>query len=274
VAPPRIFCITAPEARVAAVIARGPSEWCSIGRWDYATMTYEPGAWLHGVIYPQRCDLSPDGRIFCYFTLKKYADWPASNAYLAMSRLPWLTALAAWGVGNTWTRGAHFVPDRSVWELGDPDIGDARPCRDKYGLAFVRPGTFAVERRRGWTESADTPPQRADDMWDQHREVAMEKPSPADPRRRLRVSGWHAAHRSLEPKRFSPPAYALDDGSRSRPLDGVWWADWSYDGGLLVATEDGRLQAREADGDAIRWEHNLDGRVPDPQPAPPEASAW
>ncbi|HSS68366.1 MAG TPA: hypothetical protein VLK34_07430 [Nocardioidaceae bacterium] len=226
------------------------------------------------MIYPQRCDLSPDGRIFCYFTLKKHADWPASNAYLAMSRLPWLTALAAWGVGSTWTRGAHFVSDRSVWEWGDPDVGDAGPCREKYGLAHIRPGTFAVERRRGWTETADTPPRRADDMWDEHRQVALEKPSPTEPGHALRVSGWYAAHRALEPERFSPPAYALDGGSGRRGLDGVWWADWSPGGDLLIATEDGRLQRRSPDGATVRWEHDLSALVPDPTPPPADAARW
>jgi hypothetical protein len=274
VAPPRIFCITAPDARVAAVIARGPSEWCHIGRWDYERMTYQPGAWLHGVIYPQRCDLSPDGELFCYFTLKKHADWPATNAYLAVSRLPWLTALAAWGVGSTWTRGAHFVADRGSWEWGDPDIGDAAPLRARYGIEFVRPATFAVERRRGWTETADTPPRRSDDMWDEQRDVRLEKASPTEPGLRLRVGGWFAAHRALEPQRYSPPEYALDDGSEQSVLEGAWWADWSHDGDLLIATADGRLQVRDADGATVRWEHSLDGRAPDPQPPPPEAAHW
>jgi hypothetical protein len=271
---PRVFCVPASDAPIVAVIRRGPSEWCHIGRWDYEQDSYEPGSWLHGVIYPQRCDLSPDGRWFCYFTLKKHADWPASNAYLAISRLPWLTALAAWGVGNTWTRGAHFVFDRSVWEWGDPDIGDAGPCREKHGLAYVRPGTFAVERRRGWTETADTPPRRDDDMWDQHRQVRMQKPCPTDPTRLLRVDGWHAAHRTLEPKRFSPPQYMLDDGSGPRTLAGVWWADWSRGGDLLVTTEDGRLQRRSPDGATVDWERDLSVMAPDPKPPPVDASIW
>src|SRR5438093_1236460 len=191
---PRIFCITAPETQVAAVIRRGPSEWSSLGLWDYAHDRYQHGGWLHGVIYPQRCDLSPDGRWFCFFTLKKYADWPAGNAYVAISRLPWLTALAAWGLGSTWTRGAHFVSDRSVWEWGDPDVGDAGPCRERFGLAYVRPASYAVERRRGWSETADTPPRREDDMWDERRQITMEKPSP-DGSALLLATGRYAAHR-------------------------------------------------------------------------------
>jgi hypothetical protein len=50
-----------------AVLRRGPSH---VGRWDLARGTYEPGAWIRANLYPQRCDLSPDGRWLCYFTLK------------------------------------------------------------------------------------------------------------------------------------------------------------------------------------------------------------
>ena len=65
---PRIFGIPATEAPVVALIRRGPSDWCHVGRWDVETMDFQPGSWLRGTIYPQRCDLSPDGRWLCYFT--------------------------------------------------------------------------------------------------------------------------------------------------------------------------------------------------------------
>src|SRR3989449_10016529 len=87
--------------------------------------------WIRANLYPQRCDLSPNGRWFCYFTLKSSAKWKAGRTYVAMSRLPWLTALAAWGTCGTWTRGLHFVENRRVWDVGAPDAGDVRPCRKK-----------------------------------------------------------------------------------------------------------------------------------------------
>jgi hypothetical protein len=51
---------------------------------------------LHGTVYPQRCDLSPDGRYLCYFAFKGDSTWDLGATYIAISRLPWLTALAAW----------------------------------------------------------------------------------------------------------------------------------------------------------------------------------
>ena len=85
---PRIFGIVANEAPVVAVIRRGPSSWCATGRWDVAAATYEPGTWIHGTVYPQRCDLSPDGRWLAAFVLKQSGDWAAGSAYVSLSRLP------------------------------------------------------------------------------------------------------------------------------------------------------------------------------------------
>jgi len=181
-----------------AVLRRGPSAWSHVGRWDVGSGRFESGSWLRGTIYPQRCDLSPDGRWLAYFALKTPAPWTPGPTYIAISRLPWVHALVAWGTGGTWTQGVHFVEDRDVWDPGTPDEGDAGPVRVRSGLRFTRADTFAVERRRGWTETADTPPREPDDMWDERRvdRLRMEKARPgSDGSERLIVGGWYAAFR-------------------------------------------------------------------------------
>ena len=271
---PRIFGIVANEAPVVAVIRRGPSSWCATGRWDVAAATYEPGTWIHGTVYPQRCDLSPDGRWLAAFVLKQSGDWAAGSAYVSLSRLPWLTALAAWGIGSTWTNGVHFLPEPGLWPASEPDVGDPTPCRERYGLAWTGAASFAVERRRGWCEAASTPPRDPDDVWDQRREVTMEKPSPGRPDLLLHARGWYAAFRAFEPDRFGESAYWLEIDGGSVALDGVQWADRSLDGRLLVATSDGRLQVRDETAADVTWEHDLAEETPHPTPPPPEASAW
>lgn len=276
---PRLFGIPALRAPVVAVLRRGPSDWTHVGRWDLARDVYEPGAWLHGTVYPQRCDLSPDGRWLCYFSLKGGARWATGATYVAISRLPWLTALAAWGTCGTWTRGLHFVEDPGAWPVGPPDEGDAGPCRGRLGLAFTPPATFAVERRRGWTETADTPPRQPGDVWDEQRAdlVKMEKPRPgSEGRVRLVVEGRFAAFRSSLPGEPKGADYVLVGGGQREPLADVQWADWDAGGRLLVATRDGRLQARHLDaaGLSVRWEVDLSGLTPDPAPAPDEARRW
>lgn len=271
---PRLFGIVATDAPVVAVIRRGPSAWCALGRWDVATDTYEPGSWLRGTIYPQRCDLSPDGRWLVAFVLKQSADWAAGGAYVAISRPPWLTALAAWGIGSTWTSGLHFLAEPGTWPEVEPDVGDPAPVRERYGLAWTGAGSFAVERRRGWAETASTPTRRPDDMWDQDRDVEIEKASPSRPDVVLHVRGWHAAFRSFEPNRFGESAYWLEIDGVRRDLPEVQWADWAHDGRLLVATASGRLQAREVDGERVMWEHDVASEKPHRTPPPREAHGW
>jgi hypothetical protein len=108
---------------------------------------------------------------------KQHADWPAGGAYVAISRPPWLTALAAWGIGSTWTSGMHFLPEAGEWPPTNADVGDPAPVRRRYGLAWTPAASFAVERRRGWAEASSTPPRHPEDAWDQNRDVEMEKAS-------------------------------------------------------------------------------------------------
>jgi len=252
-----------------------------VSRWHLDKPEYEPGSWLRGTIYPQRCDLSPDGRWLAYFALKPSAEWELGPAYIAISRLPWLTALAAWGIGSTWTRGMQFVEDPSVWRVDEPDEGDLGPLRGRFGLRMSRADSFAVERRHGWTETADTPPRAEDDAWDERRgdRIVMEKMRPgSDGSERLTVRGTYAAIRELRGIR-TDVRYHLQRADGPIHLEDVQWADWDARGRLLVATEEGRLQIREIDSVAsqpgtVEWEADESAFTPDPSPPPRDAAVW
>jgi hypothetical protein len=278
---PRLFGIPATEASSIAILRRGPSDWSHVGRWDPEAGTYEPGAWIHGRLYPQRCDVSPDGRWLVAFIYKDSWSWQAGPTYLAVSRLPWLTALAAWGTGSTWTRGLRFVPKgTAAFPPGPPDVGDVAPLLARYDVELRRAISFAVERDRGWTETADTPPLETRGAWDERdvERVTMEKSRPGDPATRLLVRGRFAAHRSMEPAvggvRYLIAPAGADDGD-AMSLRDVQWADWSRDGRLLVATMTGELEVRDDPGrEDASWRHDLSSMTPSPQPAPAEASRW
>jgi hypothetical protein len=277
---PRIFCIPALRAPVVAIIRRGPSSWMHVSRWDLEKPEYEPGSWLRGTIYPQRCDVSPDGRWFISFSLKAFAEWDLGPTYIAISRLPWLTALAAWGIGSTWTRGMQFLEDASVWQVEEPDVGDLDAVRGRFGLRMSRADSFAVERRRGWTETADTPPRAADDAWDERRgdRIVMQKIRPSsNGSERLTVRGTYAAVRELHGIR-TDVRYELHRAGEPTHLEGVQWADWDARGRLLVATADGQLQIRNVASTSgpgiVEWEADENALAPDPTPPPPEAADW
>ena len=284
----QVFGIGSTGADVVAVLRRGPSGWSHVGRWDIAARRYEPGSWLYGKLYPQRCDLSADGRYLCYFALKGKSTWELGPTYIAVSRLPWLTALAAWRTSGTYTRGAHFVADASRCDLGPPDAGDTGGLRDRYGLAMTEAASYPVERRRGWRETPGTPPRAKTDVWDEERaeEVTMARPQPEPEGERppwrggarplLVVSGGYAAHRSL-PQYRNPPRYELLDGpagSVLEHLDEVQWADWAGSGELLTATTDGRLQIRDRVTLQVSWEHDLAPMRPHGGVPPAEAGHW
>lgn len=271
---PRLFGLTANRAPVVAVLRRGPSHWSHVSRWDIDTGVVQPGAWLRGTIAPQKCDLSPDGRWFAYTAVKYPGDWEGGAVYQAVSKLPWLTALAAWNVGTTYTRGMHFVYDPGRSAVGHPDLGSVEPLLRTLGVEPTPVYQFAVERRRGWTEAPGTPHRTEGGPWDGHRDVEMVKSGPGgEPT--LHVQGSHAGFRS-SPSFHDPALYHLQWPNRQAVLDDVQWADWSDDGRLLVATVDGRLQIREVSRHASRidFEHDMSLLAPDPTPPPEAARRW
>lgn len=200
------------------------------------------------------------------------SNWPAGDVYEAISRLPWLTAFAAWNSGTTYTRGLHFVDDPTESLAGDPDVGDVRPLLRRYGLRWTLPDQYAFERRRGWVESADSPPRREGDWWDERRRAIMLKTEPGGATA-LEVEGKYAAFRKGEP-RVEPPLYWLDRDGEIELLEGVQWADWAADGRLLIVTSDGRLETWSPAEGSRETIVDLGNLEPDPRPTPSWASKW
>jgi hypothetical protein len=269
---PRIYCIPATEAPVVAVFRRGPTNWSHLGRWDLAERRYEPGAWLHGRIFPRRSDLSPDGRMLCYFSHKPNATWKHGEAYVALSKLPWFTALHAFATCGTWTRGYYFSEDGG-WE--DPEHVKL-PIR--YGLRSIPVVQFASERRRGWEETPDSPPRDPKDVWDQHRNARMQKRQPLGERMLYVESvGWAGGEfgvgQAVDGLRVR---YSLESDGDLKHLDDFQWADWDREGKLLAATRSGKLQICDLDseGAKILFEQDLSVLDPNPTPAPAWAQRW
>lgn len=267
VVPPRIYCIPATKAPIVAVFRRGPADWSHVGCWDLCKQKYEPGAWLRGRIFPRRCDLSPDGRFLCYFVHKPAANWEHGDAYVAISRLPWLSALHAFGTCGTWSRGYYFTEDGSCDSSEDSRL--PIPC----GLRSIPIIQFANERRRGWEEAVDSPQRNPDDTWDQRRNARIRKRQPGGDRILCLESLGHAGgefgvDQSIDGLRVS---YSMEVDGEIQILDHLQWADWDRDGRLLTATRSGKLEIVNLRED--KWEvlFEADLSVLEPQPiAPPD----
>lgn len=101
----RLYVLLAREAPVGVVFRRGPSKQVLLLKWYTDQDRFEEGQWLKGRIYERRSDLSPKGEKLIYFAAnfkKPFYSW------IAISRPPYLTALALWPVGDTWTGGGLF----------------------------------------------------------------------------------------------------------------------------------------------------------------------
>ncbi|MDH4178325.1 MAG: hypothetical protein OEV72_12145 [Thermoleophilia bacterium] len=267
---PRLYCIPATEAPVVAVFRRGPTRWAHVGRWDLAAGRYEPGAWLGGRLFPRRSDLSPDGRLLSYFAHKPSARWEHGEAYVAVSRLPWLTALHAFATCGTWSYGYRFTRDAGE-RPGDLEL----PIR--WGLRSIPVEQFATERRRGWEEAPGSPARDPGDMWDERRNARLRKRQPQGDLVLHVESVGHAfgefARQAVDGMHV---LYSLEANGDVRLLEDLQWADWDADGRLLVATRAGRLQVRDPEGgrSSLLFEEDLALLAPSPQPSPAWARRW
>ena len=119
---PRLFVIFAKEAHEAVIFARGPSSWFHVIRWDTKNDRFYPGAWIKGRIYPERCDLSPDGELLLYFIHQgRKLGTSYTDAWTAISRSPWVDVIGLWPQGTTYGGGGRFI-------IKPANIDDIRYC--------------------------------------------------------------------------------------------------------------------------------------------------
>ena len=102
------------------IFRRGPASWYHVIRWDTHDDTLYRGAWFKGRIYPERCDLSPDGKLLLYFVHQgSRVRTGYTDAWTAISRNPWLTAIGLWPQGTTYGGGGRFTDNRSATIRGN-----------------------------------------------------------------------------------------------------------------------------------------------------------
>src|SRR3954468_5070913 len=131
---PKLFVIPAREETTAVILRRGPSEWYHVIQWDMRRDRFAHGAWLKGRIYEEKCDISPDGRLFVYFVHQgSRAGTQFTHAWTAISHVPWLEALVVWPQGTTYGGGGRFIDNQSLALRGV-----LHPALDEFPLRGVR----------------------------------------------------------------------------------------------------------------------------------------
>lgn len=150
--PPRLFVIFAKTAHEAVIFRRGPAAWYHVIRWNTQDDTFHRGAWFKGRIYPEKCDLSPDGELLLYFVHQgRRARTSYTDAWTAISRSPWLTAIGLWTHGTTYGGGGRFTDDRSIVIRG---CANAHPDHPGAGIA-VAIGNAPCHASSGEVEGAE-----------------------------------------------------------------------------------------------------------------------
>ena len=248
-APCRLSVYLARSAPTAVILRRGPSAWAQLTVWDRKNDTFETGQWFHGRVYERRCDLSPDGQFFIYFAAKhgrRPDDDDVGEAWTAISRPPYFTALALWRNLGSWYGGGVFDTDRHVL-LDVTCDKEPHPDFPPQGLTFdVCPADSAPWEQRllrdGWR--------------------LVERGF--DPRTHRRVGEREIWEKSSEQSgiklcrqiedvdftRFGGPygdTFWLEAAEDLVPLVDAAWADWDADRRLVVV-RDGRLYGVTVDG--------------------------
>jgi hypothetical protein len=275
-APPPVTCrllvILAREAPVGVIFRRdGRSGLNELITWHTDTDTFERGQWYKGQIWEYGSDLSPNGSLLIYPASGLPIDQVINENWLldwvAISRLPWLTAIAFWPLRDpapSFFGAGLFVDDRTVWissdtvELSSPK---ARKPNELVILTEPNQDSFSSTRleRDGWrvTPGCFNSPYEKADPWGT-RKIVMH---------------WHSF--SLGSRVHS---YALVEsrGGSEVPIEAAWWADWDQKG-RLVFTRDGKVFVVEFDaqGQMIPRElADFNADTFEPREAPAWAREW
>ncbi len=115
ITPARLHVIIAKESPFAVVFRRGPSKRVCTFLWDREKDEFTIGQWLKGRIYEHQADVSPDGKYMIYFATNHKCRSETGGLWTAVSRVPWLKAIALYSMGDTWEGGGVFLSSNRYW---------------------------------------------------------------------------------------------------------------------------------------------------------------
>ena len=289
----RLYSILAREANRAVVFRRGPSKRVQLLLWHTDTDKFEDGQWFKGRIYERRCDLSPSGKLLIYFAANyklPYFSWTA------VSKPPFLTALALWPKGDCWGGGGLFEKERKIsLNHGDHEMkladGFALPSRIRVEKPVLHAGRgedspiFDMRLKRDGWKNVQTGEQITHKLtasvWLEFKPALVwakiNAPSGGRYELQMQIRGI---------KERDGPWYLVDHlvkdmtSGATIVLERTDWADWCHSGDLLFA-KDGRLFrvgfSRDGELNELKSAKvliDLNGRTFTELAAPIEAKQW
>ena len=118
----RVHVLLARDTPMGLVIRRGPSKSVATILWNRDTDDFQVGQWLKGRIYERRSDLSPDGRYFIYFAMSGKWSTECEGSWTAVSRSPYLKAIAMFPKGDCWNGGGLWIDRNAYWLNGGGSV--------------------------------------------------------------------------------------------------------------------------------------------------------
>jgi hypothetical protein len=288
-----LYFIVAREAPMAVVFRRGPSYRVELLTWDLLSDELTPGQWLKGRIYERRSDLSPKGDLLVYFAAKWEAPDLSEGSWTAVSRPPYLTALALWFNGDMIWGGGLFDSAQQL----RLDVGARGPSGDFKLPPWMQVNLLDEQiphdqhdpiedirlRRDGWQRLGDRGPDRLRSTGEPagpgrvHPLPYRKQVGPKHSRMTLEIATdvVRRAGRTKYATRFR----VLDDEREIRSIGPADWADIGPNGDILLARE-GRLFRLRGDSPSSLQDgefhevadlrgHRFEERI-----APPEACRW
>lgn len=246
--------LLAKQAPVGVILRRGPTRWWHVTLWDTKRDRFESGQWFHGRIFPDRSDVSPDGKLWIYFAGKwtgRAAAGGYKSTWTAVSRPPYLTALALWPIGDTWGGAGAFIDDRTV--LVSHYVLQHHPDHPPGPLRAIL-----------WTKNSPQAVTSFDTGWQGGREVRKSSGE------LILGREWPKGH--YYPSRTPTPYTLYSRDGEPVALFDAHWSDWDQQG-RLVGTVGGRVVAGELTRDKrLVWRQLADFH--EEKPARLEAPEW
>lgn len=259
-----IYGLIARDGRSATLFRRGPSRQVRILRWWLDDDRLEAGQWLKGRIYERRCDLSPDGNLLVYFAAK----WATPlETWTAISRTPYLTALALWPMGGAWGGGGLFT-GKTTMGLNHTTQEQAAPSRKfqqspqwhPLGPETPKAGKLPISVERLWEHAGSGEDNPIAAMRMQRDGWRMIQSGAANPYGSVKGYAWQLSEQEIWERNCPKEKTAVtlrrklkgvgkrdgrwydedfelvtDDDTVRRLLEGCTWADWHQSGDLLFA---------------------------------------
>ena len=240
-----LYVLLARDAPRGVVLRRGPSKQVLLISWHTDSDRFYPGQWFKGRIYERRCDLSPKGEHLLYFA----ASWRRPyGSWTAISRPPYLTALALWPKGDAWGGGGLYQGEHTILldhraeemvlapEFTLPKKIRVRPLGAQSGTGGEGID-YALLQANGWQlvdygERIKHPLKAK--VW-----IEYLRPELWIKRKRVKGRIWELRMMFRGIGERDGPWYLIDYEVVSKnnllQLEKTDWADWAYDGDLLFA---------------------------------------